>query len=169
MEKKYKEFGDVLRHILNKGKIRQTDLALVLGVSRQQIGRWVQGQNMPSDDLIKKMEKFFSLPENSLFDIKETVRRQTKILDVFSAWENSFSKISIESENTVSDLEKILESKKTGKMPEIKERKSVDINFQIKEFIRLTNRLREMAKDDPMLAKVLLESGILEEKKSDDK
>ena len=167
MEKKYKEFGDVLRHILNKKKIRQTDLALVLGVSRQQIGRWVQGQNMPSNDLIKKMENFLSLPENFLFDFKENVRRETKILEALTSWENSFSKISIETENAISDLEKIIEMKKTGKIPEIKERKKVDVNFQVKEFIRLTNRIREIAKDDPMLTNILLKSGILEEKDDD--
>lgn len=53
-----------LGDILQRGEIKQRELAEALGISRENVSRWVNGHHVPAGDTTAKILGFINRPEH---------------------------------------------------------------------------------------------------------
>ena len=64
-------FTEVFNRLLNNEKIKQTDLAKALNISRQAITNLKKGINLPSLDVLIGIAKFFDVSTDYLLGIED--------------------------------------------------------------------------------------------------
>ena len=90
---------NILKYLREEQSLSQDDLASALGLSRQTISKYENGETNFTLDIIKKLSQFFDVDYSCFIDNKPPVRPEYNIIEGKKATEEQEIRIDIPQEN----------------------------------------------------------------------